>query len=339
MSDDITAPSVLDGWVEKSRREALATLQRTMELSNVAMMYEMSSEEIAGSLAAYLDDLKNIFLMDYTNAILLDNSDIIMGAKGPGIEFGTAPMFVFSYMLDSSRRQINSIVKTMNKSRSKIIPQEFEPEVIGFAPGSIYLGLAAPDLENTERLFGKSDPIIQDVKFALDTLAYASSVVSSEKSVDQLAYIVKDPATRDATLQAIAKIAPSQRNIIKEISIIGVTQDEPLSSNLTQKERRIARDISNRPREDATYNARLLGTVREVDLDQRRFELRKVEGLDSTLSVRCVYEQRMSSEVKRLLDRKVFVSGLAENDVDGDPRIIYVEGIELHTNQQPLDFT
>lgn len=330
---------IFESWIEKSQNAALRGLRRVAELPEIFSEYEMSSEEIDDILMSHLQDLRDIFLKDYSNAVLLDKSDIILSARGRGIDFGTAPMFVFSYMLDSSRRQINNIVKTLNGSENKVIPQEFEPEVIGFAPGSIHLGLAAPTFENTERIFGKSDPIIEDVKTALDSLAYASSVVVSESSIDDLAEHVPDPAARDATLQAISKIAPSSRNIIEEIGIIGLTQESPSSSVLTKKERQLARDISNKPREKVTYQSGFIGSIREIDLDQRRFEIRKVESFGDNLSIRCVYDKMFNDIVKRLLGRRVKVSGVVENDKDGMPRIIYVNSIEENKNQLPLDLT
>lgn len=331
-------PERFDSWVEKSQAAALNSLRRVSSLPKIFEEYEMNQDEMDDILLSHFSSLREIFLRDYSNAVLLDKSDIILSARGQGVDFGTAPMFVFSYMLDSSRKQINNIVKAINKSENKSIPQEFEPEVVGFAPGSIHLGLAAPTFENTERIFGKSDPIIDDVRLALDGLAYASSVVVSNSSIDKLADQVSDPAARDAALQAVSKIAPSSRNIIEEIGIIGITQENPSSSVLTKKERQIAREISNKPREKATYRSNFIGSIREIDLDQRRFEIRKIESLPDLLSIRCAYDKSFNEVMRKLLGKKVKVSGVVENDRDGVPRILYLESIEEYKNQLPLDF-
>lgn len=327
-----------ESWTEKSQDAALNGLRRVASLPKIFQEYGMNQEEVDDILMSHLHELREIFIKDYSNALLLDKSDVIISARGQGVDFGTAPMFVFSYMLDSSRRQINNIVKAINKSENKTIPQEFEPEVIGFAPGSIHLGLAAPTFESTERIFGRSDPIIRDVKLALDGLTYASSAVVASSSVDELADRISDPAARDAALQAVSKIAPSSRNIIEEIGIIGITQDNPSSSVLTKKERQIAREISNKPREKATYQSSFIGSVREIDLDQKRFEIRKIESLPDILSIRCVYDKSFNEIMRKLLGRRVKVGGITENDRDGIPRILYLESIEEYKNQLPLDF-
>jgi hypothetical protein len=71
----------------------------------------------------------------------------------------------------------------------------------------------------------------------------------------------------------------------------------------------------------------LRGTVRELDLDNQRFELRNVAGHPD---VRCAYEFD-TEEAKRLIDRRVRVSGAPEYSLGSEHlvRLLWVNEYEF----------
>lgn len=68
-----------------------------------------------------------------------------------------------------------------------------------------------------------------------------------------------------------------------------------------------------------------VGTVREVDLDASRFEIRNVEG--QAEDVRCAHELE-EADVKRLVDRRVRVRGTPEYGARKTVRLLWVDEVE-----------
>jgi hypothetical protein len=69
-----------------------------------------------------------------------------------------------------------------------------------------------------------------------------------------------------------------------------------------------------------------IGTVREVDLDASRFEIRNVEGQAD--HVRCAHELE-EADVKRLVDKRVRVKGTPEYGAGKTVRLLWVDEVEL----------
>jgi len=81
------------------------------------------------------------------------------------------------------------------------------------------------------------------------------------------------------------------------------------------------------------------GTVREIDLDARRFEIRGVIGAGA---IRCVYDNRWHRLVRETLDARITVSGSYETLGNQVPRLIQVSSIELvkpAPQQSNIDFS
>ena len=68
------------------------------------------------------------------------------------------------------------------------------------------------------------------------------------------------------------------------------------------------------------------GTVREIDLDARRFELRRLSGT-SIEEIRCIYPERLEKDVQTSLNRKITASGNIARSPDGNPRLLQIVSI------------
>jgi len=69
------------------------------------------------------------------------------------------------------------------------------------------------------------------------------------------------------------------------------------------------------------------GEVRELDLDARRFELRRIE-TGVVNDVRCAYDEALAGSARRWLGHRVEVTGKIERLSNGAPRLISVDKIK-----------
>jgi hypothetical protein len=153
----------------------------------------------------------------------------------------------------------------------------------------------------------------------------AAPAVAEEKK--ELLRAIEDPAERDAVIGVVHKLSLSGMIGVREIELYGRSASNRVG--LTVETRRNARSILSKPLESLPDTIELVGTVRELDIDQQRFELRNVEGQPD---VRCAFEFGVD-QARWLLDRRVRVKGRPEYDrrFKGLVRLLWVDEFE------PLD--
>jgi hypothetical protein len=124
---------------------------------------------------------------------------------------------------------------------------------------------------------------------------------------------------------AASKLAPSGRKGITSLSLMGPATDGRNGVALTPESRKVLNRSLTNPAKisgSGTFD----GVVRQVDLDSRRFEIRRVRGAGA---IRCMYEPRLGSTVKLILDSRVAVEGDYEVAEDSQPRLIQVKSIDV----------
>ena len=144
-----------------------------------------------------------------------------------------------------------------------------------------------------------------------------------------------DPAVRDTVLVAARRLAPTGRRGIDAVSFFSVEENDANPATLTSKSRAVIATALSAPFQLPGTGA-FVGVLREIDLDARRFVIR---GVNDIGSIRCAYTERHDEIVRKALDARVRVSGGYESLVNGRPRLIAVEGLELMTRpptQLPL---
>jgi hypothetical protein len=72
----------------------------------------------------------------------------------------------------------------------------------------------------------------------------------------------------------------------------------------------------------------IVGEVREMDLDARRFELRHIENL-RTNELRCVYQQISDGEAAEWLNKQVKVTGTVVRDGNGGAKLLAVDSVAI----------
>ncbi|MFC3833839.1 MULTISPECIES: hypothetical protein [Deinococcus] len=322
-------------WVKDLSDKVLILENQIFYLGLSSSDGEYTSEEIKSAVDKLHGMLFNLIVSDYPMAKILDTSDLIIGAEGEGIELNGVPVSIVSSLMNQSKNEVNKIVKTINGSVKKRIPKRFEPELTGMAAGSVYFGLAAPKTAETGIFIG-GEEIARDVKTAMDSIVLASNLVHNDIS-DFESQMMIDPALRDAALRAVGNLSPSSQSDIARLSIHGrVGGDLYKPVKLETKDRNRARQISDKPTSSSvTKSGNFIGSIREIDLDQRRFEVRSVEGLEDRQMIRCIYEESLESKIRSYLGHRVSVNGQYEVDSDNRPRLLYVESIFRESEPMP----
>jgi hypothetical protein len=265
-------------------------------------------------LRPYREMLQTLYERDLPLAKLADASDLLLHVRGPAASGPAPKVSMLTRILTSTRDEVTRLAKQLGGVVTLRVPAALDMDLVGLAAGSLFVGLSASDKAEGGN----------DTREAVRTLASVSDLLSANASVQQLASTVTDPAARDIAVGAVRHLAPSGQIGIKEIEILGREVARPTS--LTTETRRHARAVMAQRAATSTKTVTFIGTVREVDLDASRFEIRNVDGNDE--DVRCAHELE-EKDVKQIVDKRVRVSGVAEYGARGTVRLLWVDEIEL----------
>ena len=187
-----------------------------------------------------------------------------------------------------------------------------------FGPGSPAI-VAAPLFED--------ETLYDAAREAIRVLGIVTKSVSQGSSLEGISKIVPDPAVRDTTLSAVENLSPTGRKGITTVEIGGKDAQDMEARILTPSTRAKVQEWLEDPIRGQDFG-HFEGTVREIDLDSRRFELRKIEG-GTVDHIRCTYGPNLEDVAREWLDKPVRMSGLVEFDQEGRPRIFQVENSEF----------
>jgi hypothetical protein len=265
-------------------------------------------------LNPYREMVEAIYERDIPLAKLADQSDILLHVRGPSATGPSPRVSVLTRLLTSTRDQVTRLAKQLGGVTTVRVPTSLDMGFVGVAGGSLFVGFSAD---------GSSEG--DSTREAVRLISEASTLVANNGSVAELAQTIHDPAARDMALAAVRHLSPSGQIGIREIEILGKQVAHQVS--LTTETRRHARGImAQRIVSTTSRSETFVGTVREVDLDASRFEIRNVEG--NIEDIRCAHELE-ESEVKSLVDRRVRVAGTAEYGPKGTVRLLWVDEVEL----------
>lgn len=262
----------------------------------------------------YRELLDEIYERELPLAKLADESDLLLHVHGPAAAGPSPRVSILTRLLGQTRDQITRLAKQLGGVTTLRVPAALDMNVVGIASGSLYVGFSTTDASAEAEL----------TRNAVATIATAGAFIADDRSLSDIAARFDDPAARDMAVAAIRQLSPSGQLGITEIEIFGRRIETPVS--LTTDTRRRARGLLARPAKLAPASAvTAIGTVRELDLDAGRFEIRNVEG--HAEAIRCAHELD-ESEVKQLVDQRVRVVGRAEHGPNGVVRLIWVDEVE-----------
>ncbi len=289
--------------------------------------------EDLSALETLYSTLESIYSRDYQIALTRDNSDLLFRVEGNAFENAPRLQLVTS-IFENVANQVAGLTKAILGlgADGHVTTSSVDLGLSGLAKGSLLFGLKAqlPDsVSEKGELLGETDPLFKSTRSALSIIDDVSHTVYKDResvSLEAVSEVVPDPRVRDAALVAIQRISPSGRRGIDSVSISGATGNNR-PAELTQENRRSIRESLFKP-VIRGEEIELVGAVREIDLDSRRFDLRGIA--DEKLSdIRCAYRHVPDVNPKELIGSTVRVRGLIERAQDGAPRLMSVTALQI----------
>ena len=317
-------------WTDAVNQRALLIHQQLSAALQIADQSDLDKRILS---KPYLDLLNSLYSDEFPFAQLADTADLIAHFDGPAVSLQDPSVSLVASVFTDIRDQIRGIAKSVaglsNARRSKW-PSELDPFLSGLAHGSLVIGVRVPSPNDSKESYQLSLPnvteqLYQSVRSAVISLSSISRFIERDKVSEGISEFLTDPAVRDTVMVAASKLAPSGRKGITSLSLIGPSTEERHGGALTPESRKVLHRSLAQPAKisgSGTFD----GVVRQVDLDSRRFEIRRVHGAGA---IRCMYEPRHGSTVKRILDSRVAVEGEYEVAEDSQPRLIQVRSINI----------
>ncbi len=294
--------------------EALAALRRDVLPRDVRLFALMAEGTIAqiGDLEQQLRE--SVGLEQITAEA---ETDVWIKAEGPDVTWPETRSSVLTNILDSVRKGIQNIAEHLlgygasGGRPLEILKQACDLEVIALQPGSLRVALRLPPATAgaTVPESPSSSPEaridLSKVGQALSDYLAAASWAASNEDFTLLDQHFADESYRKLLLAEVKRLAPRQKGSVDSISISGRFLPAHAEVRLTKSASKriqsaIYRDLANPPQEHE-------GLIRQVDLDDRTFSLRK---LDQVEEVCCAYSEEFQQTVKEALDRSVRVAGI-----------------------------
>lgn len=297
--------------------------------------------DMGGFVASCRKLLDELYTDSMPLAGLMDRSDLLFHAEGPGARHHAAFSNAVAWLCEEVARRIRQLaISSLGLSGKAADAAEQDLRVLlnGMAPGSLWAGFS---VDSAQRMAGPAQldlrdaaPAIETMRAVVRTLPMVPRFIGDEKVSEEITEAIVDPQVRDATLMAAYHLAPTGRRGIHTLEISAPGSLDP-QSTLSSRERTVLRETAvRRPMLKATKSGTFVGQLREVDLDARRFQLR---GVPEIGSLRCVLDDLSVEFARKHIGLGVKVSGSYEADAEGRPRLMRVEAIEPHQEQLRLD--
>ena len=316
-------------WVDQLTQRARLIHDQILGMREQASLYGLSPDEASSS---FYDLLEQIYLDDFPLARAKDSSDLLLHIEGEAVDH-LPRLSLVSGLFDSVKFQVRDLTKAISGilPERRVTVKEIDLALSGLARGSLFIGFKAPlpgELGDEANLLAAEDPLYKATKDALHIINIVSHRIglSPEETQESVSEIVDDPKIRDAAFLAVKRISPSGRKGIDKIGVTG-GDDYVGAGDLTPATRMQINKILAKP---AVSNelVQFEGTVREIDLDAKRFEIRGISD-EKVQDIRCVYGQIDIQNPRQLLDAKVRVLGYVARRADEAPRLLSLQRIEM----------
>jgi hypothetical protein len=319
-------------WQAVLRHRAEMLHQQIAAMQRLVRESGGSDETLARACAPYYRLLDEIYEKDMPIARALDRSDLLLHLDGEGLQTGRPRLSLVTGIMGDVRRQVGMMIKTLVSSINEAVelPREIDLGLSSFAQGSLYLGFSLPE-PNPGYLVLEGDPLFAASRQALSTLGAVTAHINEPNAYELIQREFADPKLRDAALSAVGQLAPSGRRGVSSLEIGGRALQKGAWRLLTPQTRLQVRAWLEQP-VVSTETIELRGRVRAVDLDLRRFDLRRVG--ENVPDLRCIYAASLDARATRWLDATVVVRGQAEM-YQGSARLLQIESVEEMAADSP----
>ncbi|MDX2042454.1 MAG: hypothetical protein SF097_14620 [Acidobacteriota bacterium] len=291
---------------------------------------------IARMCQPYLSMLRSMYEEELPLIKLIGMSDLALWLQGPAFDTESPRVSLITSVFTRVRTQVANVAKSIAhlSDSERMIPREIDLGLTALAHGSLVLGFSLPEangLQHSEKgqqnLLGKQDPLYVAAREAIRTIGIVTetlSAIPTEDSINGVYKTVSDPAVRDATLNAVAKLSPTNRGVDK-VSLTGKGGDF-FRHVLTKETKKRLKPVLLAPVRSQEQGV-ITGEIREIDLDMKRFVIRNIEN-ENIQQLRCSFNFPKDEHARELLARRVTVAGKIERDKQGRARLMAVEKVE-----------
>jgi len=265
-------------------------------------------------------------------ARVLDNSDLVLHAEGPGAANSMPWLSALNWVTSTAESNIRKLAVAffdMKGANGKSLAKHLDPRLTGIAPGSLWIGVKLDGV--TEPVMGlpaEDGPSLADELHQLPGLIRFIDDEGMRPGVEEAA---PDPAMRDISLGALLRFAPTGRRGIHTLELVSRSEG---AASLGQRERVVLKEVLDKPSMRASREGSFIGEIREADLDKTRIHLRGVEGIGT---LRCIVAELSADRARALLGKRVRVVGSYQMDRSGRPRLMFVERFEDAPTQRTVD--
>jgi len=313
-------------WASVLRRRAELLHQQIAAMQRLVLESGGSEEMARKSCESYYRLLDEIYEKDMPVARALDHSDLLLHLDGEGLQTESPRLSLVAGIMGDVRKQVGTMIKTLVSSFNEAVelPREFDLGLSSFARGSLYLGFSLPG-PGSGYVVLTGDPLFSASRQALLTLGAVTEHINEPNAYELIRREFGDPKLRDAALSAVGQLAPSGRRGVSSLEIGGRALPRGAWRTLTPQTRQQVRAWLERPvLSDEVIELR--GRVRAIDLDLRRFDLRRIDG-GNLPDLRCIYPDSFDLRAKKWLDATVTVRGQVET-YQGVARLLQVQVVE-----------
>ena len=313
-------------WSSVLKRRAELLHQQIAAMQRLVAESGGSDEMMAMACAPCYRLLDEIYEKDMPIARALDRSDLLLHLDGEGLQTASPRLSLVTGIMGDVRKQVGTMIKTLVSSLNEGIelPREIDLGLSSFAQGSLYLGFSLPE-PTPGYIVLEGDPLFAASRQALTTLGAVTEHINEPNAYDLIRREFADPKLRDAALSAVGQLAPSGRRGVSTLEIGGRAMPQGRWRMLTPDTRQQVRAWLEQP-VLSNEVVELRGRVRAVDLDLRRFDLRRIDG-GNLPDLRCIYPAAFDTRAKQWLDATVLVRGQVET-YQGAARLLQVQAVE-----------
>lgn len=266
--------------------------------------------------------IAGILAEDLPLARLMDQSDILLHAEGPGAAHGMPWMRSLTWLLgtlDTNVRRLCATTLDLLNAPGEQLSKRLDLRVPGVMPGSLWIGVSLQ--AGTNDLLPPDADLLARLTEHIASLPALTRFIEDEGLAAGIDEQQPDPAVRDAQLYALMKLAPTGKVGIHTVELSSKSNG---AATLSQRERVVLREAIARPSQGRSEYGSFVGDVRAADLDKARIHLRNVPDIGT---IRCVLPYLNSDHAVGLLGKTARVSGRYLTDPQGRPRLLFVEDI------------
>lgn len=255
-------------------------------------------------------------------AHLLDTSDLLFHAEGPGAAHDLPWLSTLNWLTSTIERSLRTLTSSWLDAAGadgKKLAGLVDLRLTGVAPGSLWIGTKiVPPVAD---LWPEDHEFAESLGRAFAKLPKLVNYIGDETIMSGITEVINDPAHLDIALGVLLKLSPTGR---KGIHTLDISAKNESHASLSQRERTVLRNELRRIDRVGMKKGSFTGEVRSADLDKTRFHLRTAVGI-----VRCVSTELQSDQARTMLGRNVTVTGHYQEDINGRPRLLMVERINL----------